>query len=207
MVPGVILMAVCGIFSFSPISTNGVVTGLLAIGFGAGVALTLDEFAMIFYLRDVYWAEEGRASVDALLMGVALSGLLLVGASPFDVDKAGTEDSSQSAFFSTIAFNAVLATITFLKKKPFLGVVAILIPLFGFITSIRLAKPGSPWAHWFYNPDRGSPGRRERARCKLERSLVRFEQGRSGRFERWFSDLVGGPPQLTAPSPDADDER
>jgi hypothetical protein len=162
---------------------------------------------MLFYFRDVYWAEEGRASIDALLMGVALSGLLLVGSSPFDVDKAGSEDSSQAAFFATIAFNAVLAAITFLKKKPFLGVVAILIPIFGLVTSVRLAKPGSPWAHWFYDPQRGSPSRRERARRKLERSQDRFDQGRSGRFERWFSDLVGGAPRLGGPSLDAESER
>jgi hypothetical protein len=195
MVPGVILMAVCGIFAFAPISENGIALGLLAMGFGAGTALTLDEFAMIFHVRDVYWSEEGRTSIDALLMGVALAGLLLVGASPFDVDRAGAQEDSRVGFFLVIIFNAILAAITFLKKKPFLGVVAILTPLVGLVSSIRLAKPGSPWARWFYDPERGNPRRRAKRERKLQRSIDRFERGRLGRFERWFSDLVGGTPQ------------
>jgi hypothetical protein len=200
MVPGVILMAVCGVFAFAPISDNGIALGLLAIGFGAGTALTLDEFAMIFHVRDVYWSEEGRTSIDALLMGGALAGLLLVGASPFDVeDQAGVEQSSRVSFFLVIIVNAMLAAITFLKKKPFFGVVAILIPLVGLISSIRLAKPSSPWARWFYEPERGSRRRRAKRERKLQRSINRFERGRLGRFERWFSDLVGGAPQSPSP--------
>ena len=31
--------------------------------YGAGAALTLDEFALWLNLEDVYWAREGRASV------------------------------------------------------------------------------------------------------------------------------------------------
>jgi hypothetical protein len=198
MVPGVILMAVCGVFAFAPISNNAVTFGLLAIGFGCGTALTLDEFAMIFYVRDVYWSEEGRTSIDAMLMGVALAGLLLVGASPLDVDDETGVEQSRVNFFVVILVNAGLAVITFLKKKPFLGVVAILIPLVGLVSSIRLAKPGSPWAHWFYDPERGNPrGRLERER-KRRRSIDRFAHGRLGRFERWFSDLVGGAPQRPA---------
>jgi lysyl-tRNA synthetase class 2 len=198
MVPGVILMAVCGIFAFAPISENGIALGLLAMGFGAGTALTLDEFAMIFHVRDVYWSEEGRTSIDALLMGVALAGLLLVGASPFDVDQAGAEQDSRVGVFVVIIVNAIPVAITFLKKKPFLGVVAILVPLVGLVSSIRLAKPGSPWARWFYDPARGNPRRRAKRERKLQRSIDRFERGRLGRFERWFSDFVGGTPQAPA---------
>ncbi|MDQ3874116.1 MAG: hypothetical protein M3322_01000 [Actinomycetota bacterium] len=207
MVPGVILMAVCGIFAFSPFGENSAVFDLVAIGFGVGTALVLDEFAMIFHLRDVYWSEEGRTSIDALLMGLALAGLLLAGSSPFDIEGSDAEASGAAAFFVTIAVNAVLAAITFLKKKPFLGVVAILIPLVGLVGSIRLAKPGSPWARWFYTADRGTPSARRRRQRKLERSIDRFERGRAARFERWFSDFVGGAPQVTPSSSDVESER
>ena len=45
----------------------------MALLYGAGAALTLDEFALWLNLRDVYWAREGRASVDvALLFGSLL---------------------------------------------------------------------------------------------------------------------------------------
>ena len=36
-------------------------------------AITLDEFAMWPNLRDVYWAREGRASTDAVILFGALS--------------------------------------------------------------------------------------------------------------------------------------
>ena len=47
-----------------------------AVLYGAGAALTLDEFALWLNLQDVYWQREGRLSVDvALLFG----GLVSVG--------------------------------------------------------------------------------------------------------------------------------
>ena len=38
---------------------------IIAIAFGVGVGFTLDEFALWVRLEDVYWSEEGRASLDA----------------------------------------------------------------------------------------------------------------------------------------------
>ena len=49
---------------------------LMAILYGAAAALTLDEFALWLNLRDVYWAKEGRASLDA---GVIFLSLLCIG--------------------------------------------------------------------------------------------------------------------------------
>jgi hypothetical protein len=40
----------------------------LSAAFGAGSALTLDEFALWLNLRDVYWAKQGRESVDAVVL-------------------------------------------------------------------------------------------------------------------------------------------
>lgn len=45
---------------------------LLAILFGVGAALTLDEFALWLHLQDVYWAKEGRQSVDAVIIATTL---------------------------------------------------------------------------------------------------------------------------------------
>jgi hypothetical protein len=45
-----------------------------AMIYGAGSAVTLDEFALWLNLEDVYWARQGRESVDAvILFGGALS--------------------------------------------------------------------------------------------------------------------------------------
>ena len=49
---------------------------LLCVLYGAAAALTLDEFALWLNLRDVYWAREGRASLDAVVLFAAF---LLVG--------------------------------------------------------------------------------------------------------------------------------
>jgi len=45
---------------------------LLAIPFGSGVALTLDESAMLLRLDDVYWTEEGIVSVHITLTGLGV---------------------------------------------------------------------------------------------------------------------------------------
>jgi hypothetical protein len=46
-----------------------------AILFGIGAALVLDEFALVLNLADVYWAPQGRESIDAI---VVFAGLLLL---------------------------------------------------------------------------------------------------------------------------------
>jgi hypothetical protein len=46
----------------------------LAVAFGIGAALVIDEFALWLNLRDVYWAREGRISVDAAIFIAALLG-------------------------------------------------------------------------------------------------------------------------------------
>lgn len=43
-----------------------------ALAYGAGMALIADEFALLLDLKDVYWAKEGRVSVD---LGIGVSAL------------------------------------------------------------------------------------------------------------------------------------
>lgn len=50
----------------------------LALLFGAGAALTLDEFALWLNLADVYWTEKGRQSIDAVVVTAAVLALLAV---------------------------------------------------------------------------------------------------------------------------------
>ena len=50
----------------------------LAVPFGVGVGLTLDEAALLLDLRDVYWTREGLLSIQLSLGGLALlSGTIL----------------------------------------------------------------------------------------------------------------------------------
>ena len=52
---------------------------ILAVLFGVGTGLTLDEFALWLNLKDVYWSKEGRRSYDAVIVAVILTGFVLVG--------------------------------------------------------------------------------------------------------------------------------
>src|ERR1700693_4621804 len=56
---------------------------LMSILYGAGAALTLDEFALWLNLRDVYWSREGRASIDAIILFGALLSVSAWGAPLF----------------------------------------------------------------------------------------------------------------------------
>ena len=54
---------------------------------GIGTSLALDEFVLILRLEDVYWAEEGRISVEMVSLAVASMGFVLVGFTPFDLSQ------------------------------------------------------------------------------------------------------------------------
>jgi len=73
LVWGILLLLVVG---YIWLSESGVGSNLLASGtavaFGVGAALTLDEFALWLNLKDVYWENAGRASVDAVVIFGAL---------------------------------------------------------------------------------------------------------------------------------------
>ena len=46
----------------------------VAISYGSGLALIIDEFALLLDLRDVYWARQGRVSVDVAIGAIAVAG-------------------------------------------------------------------------------------------------------------------------------------
>ncbi|PRZ41563.1 hypothetical protein CLV47_109110 [Antricoccus suffuscus] len=47
---------------------------MVALAYGFGLALIVDEFALLLDLKDVYWAKQGRISVDLGIATVALGG-------------------------------------------------------------------------------------------------------------------------------------
>ena len=46
----------------------------VGLSYGSGMALIADEFALLLDLKDVYWAKQGRISVDIGIGGIALTG-------------------------------------------------------------------------------------------------------------------------------------
>ena len=87
--PGIILL-IAG--AFIAVGTSGSESGwttLAAALVGVGTSLVLDEFALILYFRDVYWADEGRISVEMVSLAVGCLGLAVVGLTPFDFSGNG----------------------------------------------------------------------------------------------------------------------
>ena len=52
---------------------------LTSLLFGVASALTLDEFALWFTFRDVYWEREGRLSIDAVMLFGSLLSIAMWG--------------------------------------------------------------------------------------------------------------------------------
>ncbi len=51
----------------------------VAVSYGSGLALIVDEFALLLDLKDVYWAKQGRLSVDVGIGGIAATGSYFAG--------------------------------------------------------------------------------------------------------------------------------
>jgi hypothetical protein len=150
---------------------------ILAAGFGIGAGLTLDEYALWLHLEDVYWAEEGRRSVDAVVIAALLGGLLLMGFLPFS-----TDDGVIPIILSVLVVLAISA-VAILKGKIVMGVAGVLFPIVGLIGAIRLAKPDSPWGQRRYEPGSRKLARAER---RYERHTRRYQS---------FQDRVAGAPE------------
>ena len=71
-VPGIALCLLAG--GGSILSRDEDLDPWLALPFGIGAALTLDEAALLLELEDVYWTERGLVSVQIVLGAMALLG-------------------------------------------------------------------------------------------------------------------------------------
>jgi hypothetical protein len=71
---GIILLAVVGGIG---INAADKIRGhpTVAVAYGSGAALIVDEFALLLDLEDVYWATDGRKSVDVAVGLTALGGI------------------------------------------------------------------------------------------------------------------------------------
>ena len=178
LVWGIGLMLLCGFLAFAaPLAAPW--WHLIAIGFGVGAGFTLDEFALWVRLEDVYWAEEGRASFDAVVCTVAFGALVVVGTRPFGLD----EPASIAGTVAAVTSIAGLASVCFAKGRVLLGVVGLFIPVVALVGAFRLGRPSSPWARWRYDDARRARAAR---RFAADRPLARTR--------RRAADLIAGPP-------------
>jgi hypothetical protein len=73
-VPGIMLAFAAGAVGI--VSRDERLEPILAVPFGIGLGLTLDESALLLELEDVYWTEEGLLSVQVTLAVMAMLGAL-----------------------------------------------------------------------------------------------------------------------------------
>jgi hypothetical protein len=76
-VPGIALAFLSGAVAIC--TRNQDIEPRLALVFGTGMGLTLDESALLLELEDVYWSEEGMLSVQITLAVAALMGAVGLG--------------------------------------------------------------------------------------------------------------------------------
>ncbi|MFC0862938.1 hypothetical protein ACFHYQ_11600 [Sphaerimonospora cavernae] len=162
---GVILMLLGGVAGLILAGVSTAWYSFTAAVFGVGAALVLDEFALILHLRDVYWQEEGRTSVDAVFVAIAGTGLLLLGLRPLAWSEANGAVAGAWPAATFLVVNLVFAVVTLLKGKIWSGLLGLFVPPFVYVGAVRLARPGSPWARWFYSEVARRPKPRRMARA------------------------------------------
>jgi lysyl-tRNA synthetase, class II len=182
LVFGIVAMMVAGFLGFA-IQPSDPWIEILAGLFGIGMGLTLDEFALWLYLEDVYWSEEGRNSVDAVILAAILGGGLILGFVPLD---AGNGGSTLAIVFS-VGLNLALCVLVALKGKFSAAVVGMFIPPVAWVAAIRLGRPGSWWAKRRYDPGGGKLTKAEARKIRHDRRV------------RKLQDLIGGAPSLPSP--------
>lgn len=188
---GTVLMLGGGVLAFAPAGWASPWWEILAALFGVGAALVLDEFALILHLDDVYWSEKGRLSVDAVALGGALTGMLLLGALPLGVDEASAGQApGRWSTVITILVNGLLVVLALVKGRLWLGVLGVLFPPFALIGALRLGRTDSLWARSRYRA-----GTRKAARAAAR---TRRHDARWTRVKHRIVDAVAGRPD--APS-------
>jgi hypothetical protein len=152
---------------------------LAAVAFGIGAGLTIDEFALWVHLKDVYWTDQGRSSIDATLLAATAMLVVLLGARPFDLAAGTPIDAIGSAVGSV--WLLALVTMCFAKDRLMHGTIGLILWPLSLYGAVRLGKPRSPWARRFYGPG------------KQARAEERFApERRTEQLKERLRDAIGG---------------
>ena len=127
---------------------------ILAVLFGIGTGLALDEFALWLDLKDVYWTHQGRKSIDAVIVAATITGMILVGFTAW-VDVASTVADAVFAIVGAFGVvSIVVALVNVSKEKFFFALVGLFVLPVGLVGAFRLGRPHSLWARGFYRDHR-----------------------------------------------------
>jgi len=178
LVWGICLMLAAGTLGFALFQRSPGFE-ICAVLFGVGAGLTVDEFALWIHLDDVYWAKEGRASIDAAVIAASVMLLVLLGAQPFEI--RGGNAAEIAVELTVAALVIVLTAICFAKLRLAHGVLGLFFFPIALYGASRIGKPRSPWARRYYG---------ERKLAKAERRFP--PDRRTERLKDSFRDAVGG---------------
>ncbi|WP_018179766.1 hypothetical protein [Jongsikchunia kroppenstedtii] len=193
-IPGLLIL-IAGAFVGIGSPPMSVWTYLAAVAIGLGTALVLDEFAMLFRLQDVYWTQEGQLSVNIATLAAAIIGLAAVGLSPAQMTQlSGVAIAWRGIAVALLLVHLVLVVVTGLKGKYSTAIVGLFVSPIAWFGAIRLARPTSPWARWFY-----SEHRKARAKHRADTFDKRWDSVRV----RWDDVIAGTPSMPNPPTPGA----
>ncbi len=183
LVFGIVTMMVAGTLAFVADGRTPFLE-ICALFFGIGVGLTIDEFALWVHLEDVYWAKEGRSSIDATVIAAAAMLLVMVGSNPVAIE-SGSAGVVILSVVSTLFVFAMVAICVF-KGRILHAVVGFFVFPVAIYGAARIGKPDSAWARRRYGARRPQKQAKAEDRFRPERRTERFKEA--------FRDIVGGKP-------------
>jgi hypothetical protein len=146
LVWGILLMMVLGYvaIALAPMSPW---REMLAVGFGVGMGLALDEFALWLDLQDVYWQPRGRTSINAVIVAAAMGGLVLLGVRVWVELAEGTAAVVKLIVAGSALTGVVLAVVNALRGRYVAAGLSLIVPMLGLaLWALLRPRPGSIWA-------------------------------------------------------------
>jgi hypothetical protein len=145
LVWGILLLLISGWIAIA-IDPGSPGRELVAVAFGIGTGLTLDEFALWLELRDVYWTEDGRKSIDAVIVAAILAGFGVLGFGVW-VDLADDVEAGVRGLVGLFGLTSLgLAVVNVAKQKFGMAALGLVVMPVGLVGAMRLARPRSLWA-------------------------------------------------------------
>jgi hypothetical protein len=138
LVWGILLLLVMGYIGLA-VDPGSPWIEFVAIAFGIGMGLTMDEFALWLNLQDVYWAPKGRQSIDAVVVTTTLLLIALLGLQFWiDVYDAvlvllGLDRGNAWIAIPIQVAGVVLAVVCFRRDRKLFGLFGLFVPLVALI--------------------------------------------------------------------------
>jgi hypothetical protein len=177
LVWGIGLLIVCGFLGFA-LDNETPRSQIIGALFGIGVGFTLDEFALWLRLQDVYWAEQGRQSVDAVVIAAILGGLVVLNTGPLFT-------GPWWEIVIAVIIDVAIMAVGLAKGKVTLALVGFFIPIpIGIIAAVRIAKPDSLWARRRYGDKPRKLAKARVRHTRWEGRRVRFQNAIAGAPDR-----------------------